>query len=74
MSIEDDLLDRHAVFIAGYDLGMAQGRAEERATIDWETQAREAAARAIAITELPEADPARKAGRDETRRQHGWER
>lgn len=64
----------HAAWLAGYTQGLTEGRASERATIDWELAASRAALRSMRIAlECPEIDSAeadRK--RDRMRRRMGW--
>lgn len=52
-----EALDRHAAWLAGYDLGHAHGRAHERALIDQEGRSRVAGAIVLELSSWPVRDP-----------------
>ena len=64
-----ELDDRHCAWLAGYDTGLAHGRAAERAEIDRAFAAKRAADRVVRICELDAVDPGRLASAQARERQ-----
>lgn len=54
-----DLEDRHAAWLAGYDLGLIHGRDRERAIIEQEQRSACAGAIVTRLISLPEVHPRR---------------
>jgi hypothetical protein len=49
-----DLEDRHAAFLAGYDLGLMHGRTSERVLVEQELRSAHAGAIVARLADLPE--------------------